>query len=175
MINKTIIYIQLTQLLLQGCPARPGLTGGVGPLHRLHDDWGGRGVVGEGGAVHVHVELALPLPCVPPHVPPTLTLAQPALGGEVSVADQVHVCSKSGVRTEYRAGSVSSCLQSCRRRRWNTSGMDQSSEASGRHYWANSARIFRICERMRMMKFSPLLSAHLLVVPALHSHIPHSQ
>ena len=94
MINKTIIYIQLTQLLLQGCPARPGLTGGVGPLHRLHDDWGGRGVVGEGGAVHVHVELALPLPCVPPHVPPTLTLAQPALGGEVSVADQVHVCSK---------------------------------------------------------------------------------
>ena len=110
MINKTIIYIQLTQLLLQGCPPRPGLTGGVGPLHRLHDDWGGRGVVGEGGAVHVHVELALPLPCVPPHVPPALTLAQPALGGEVSVADQVHVCSKSGVRTEYRAASAVSAL-----------------------------------------------------------------
>ena len=53
--------------------------------------------------------------------------------------------------------------------------MDQSSGVSGKHYWANSARIFHTYqETVRNVIISPL-SSHLLVVPALHSHIPHSQ
>jgi len=84
-----------------------------GLLHRLQNGRGGRGVVRDVRAVHVHVDLALSSLCVPPHISPALAFAL-AAHGEVGVADEVHVDGRAGGRR----GAVSERLEvgSSRRR-----------------------------------------------------------
>ena len=143
----TVQYIstKLTQRLIQGCRGRSGLNGSVCSFHGGQNGWRGLSLVSEGGTIHVQVELALSLRRVPSHVPPTLALAHRALGGEVRVADQVHVCQQRGnINTEQTSDSWKSCLQSYRKWSWNMFEMDQRSEASEQNYWANFAGICRI-------------------------------
>ena len=136
---------------------------------------GGPRVVRDPAAVHVQEDLTLALGAVPPHVPPTLALAHRALAqcllisrhlawcrhlrGQVRVADHVDV--RLQARVDGGAG-----LEWVKVLR------------PGPHTHQGRVLVTSAVPGSQCNAMSHVLcraAGHLLVVPALHSHMPHSQ
>ena len=136
---------------------------------------GGPRVVRDPAAVHVQEDLTLALGAVPPHVPPTLALAHRALAqcllisrhlawcrhlrGQVRVADHVDV--RLQARVDGGAG-----LEWVKVLR------------PGPHTHQGRVLVTAPVPGSQCNAMSDVLCwapGHLLVVPALHSHMPHSQ
>ena len=138
---------------------------------------GGPRVVRDPAAVHVQEDLTLALGAVPPHVPPTLALAHRALAQCLLISRHLAWCRH--LRGQVRvADHVDVRLQA---RVDGGAGLE----------WVEVLRPGPHTHQGRVLVTSPVpgswsqcnamsdvlcrAAGHLLVVPALHSHMPHSQ